>query len=132
MQELTFLCSARRLMLIDICMKFREDSFRGFQVTERTRFMPDRRTPGEKQYVSQPFGGRHNSTNGPIFPTIVQKPAQDIKLEKQFRSTPSTEKVWWLYVEDDTIGKHSGSGVKSECGFFILKFKMVSKMAAKK
>ena len=64
MQELPFLHSARRLMLIDICMKFREDSFRGFQVTERTRFVTDRRTDGqtprEKQYVSQPFGGRHN------------------------------------------------------------------------
>ena len=64
MQELPFLRSARRLMLIDICMKFREDSLRGFQVTERTRFVTDRqtdrRTPGEKQYVSQPFGGRHN------------------------------------------------------------------------
>ena len=69
MQELLFLRSARRLMLIDICMKFREDSFRGFQVTEWTRFVTDRRTdrrtddgqtPGEKQYVSQPFGGRHN------------------------------------------------------------------------
>ena len=65
MQELPFLHYARRLMLIDICMKFREDSFRGFQVTERTRFVTDRRTdgrtdgqtPGEKQYVSQPFGG---------------------------------------------------------------------------
>ena len=68
MQELPFLHSAHRLMLIDICMKFREDSFRGFQVTERTRFVTDRqmdrqtdiRTPGEKQYVSRPFGGRHN------------------------------------------------------------------------
>ena len=61
MQELPFLHSAHRLMLIDICMKFREDSFRGFQVTERTRLVTDRqtdiRTPGEKQYVSQPFGG---------------------------------------------------------------------------
>ena len=61
MQKLPFLHSACRLMLIDICMKFREDSFRGFQVTERTRFVTDRRTdgqtPGEKQYVSQPFGG---------------------------------------------------------------------------
>ena len=37
MKELLFLHSARRLMLVDICMKFREDSFRGFQVTERTR-----------------------------------------------------------------------------------------------
>ena len=71
MQELPFLRSARRLMLIDICMKFCEDSLKGFQVTERTRFVTDRQTdrqtdrrtdgqtPGEKQYVSQPFGGRH-------------------------------------------------------------------------
>ena len=67
MQELPFLRSASRLMLIDICMKVSDDSFRGFQVTERTRFVTDRRTdtrtdgqtPGEKQYVSQPFGGRH-------------------------------------------------------------------------
>ena len=67
MQELPFLHSARRLMLIDICIKFREDSFRGFQVTERTRFVTDRQTDRqtdgqtdrcpEKQYVSQPLGG---------------------------------------------------------------------------
>ena len=70
MQELPFLHSARRLMLIDICMKFRQDSLRGFQVTERTRLVTDRqkdgrtdgrtdrrtdgRTPGEKHNVSQP------------------------------------------------------------------------------
>ena len=47
MQELPFLHSARRLMLIDICMKFREDSLRGFQVTERTRFVTDRQTDGQ-------------------------------------------------------------------------------------
>ena len=35
MQELWFLRSARRLMLIDIYMKFREDSLNGFQVIER-------------------------------------------------------------------------------------------------
>ena len=66
--------SARHLMLIDICIKFREYSLSGFQVTERTRFVTDRqtdrqtdrrtdrqtdrqtdrRTPGEKQYVSRP------------------------------------------------------------------------------
>ena len=46
MQELPFLRSARRLMLVDICMRFREDRFRGFQVTERTRFVTDRRTDG--------------------------------------------------------------------------------------
>ena len=47
MQELPFLHSARRLMLIDIFMKFREDSFRGFQVTERTQFVTDRQTDGQ-------------------------------------------------------------------------------------
>ena len=66
MQELPFLHSARRLiilMLIDICMKFREDSLRGFQVTERTRFMTDRRTdgrPGKNNMSPDPEGGRHN------------------------------------------------------------------------
>ena len=42
-RRLWFLPSARRLMLIDICMKFREDSLNGFQVIERTRFC-DRQT----------------------------------------------------------------------------------------
>ena len=36
--ELPFLHSARHLMLIDICIKFREYSLGGFQVIERTRF----------------------------------------------------------------------------------------------
>ena len=60
MQELPFLRSARRLMLIDICMKFREDSFRGFQVIERTRFVTDRRTsgrPGKNNMSPNPSGG---------------------------------------------------------------------------
>ena len=60
MQELPFLRSARRLMLIDICMKFREVSFRGFQVTERTRFVTDRRTdrrPGKNHLSPNPSGG---------------------------------------------------------------------------
>ena len=57
-----FLHSAHRLMFIDICMKFREDSLRGFQVTRADTIrdrQTDGQTPGEKQYVSQPFGGRH-------------------------------------------------------------------------
>ena len=64
MQELPFLHSARRLMLIDICMKFREDSFRGVQVTERTRFVTDRQTdrqtdrrPGKNNMSPNPSGG---------------------------------------------------------------------------
>ena len=63
MQELLFLHSARRLMLIDICMKFREDSLRGFQVTEWTQFVTDRRTdgcPGKNNMSPNPEGGRHN------------------------------------------------------------------------
>ena len=47
MQELLFLHSVRRLILIDICMKFRQDSLRGLQVTERTRFVTDRQTDGQ-------------------------------------------------------------------------------------
>ena len=36
---LPFLHSARHLMLIDICIKFREYSLSGFQVLEWTRFL---------------------------------------------------------------------------------------------
>ena len=60
MQELPFLHSTRRLMLIDICMMFREDSLRGFQVTERTRFVTDRQTdrcPGKNNMSPNPSGG---------------------------------------------------------------------------
>ena len=64
MQELPFLHSARRLMLIDICMKFHEDSFRGFQVTEGTRLVTDRQTdgqtdgrPGKNNMSPNPSGG---------------------------------------------------------------------------
>ena len=62
MQELPFLHSAHRLMLINICMKFHEDSLRGFQVVERTRFLTDRQTDGRgKNNMSpNPEGGRHN------------------------------------------------------------------------
>ena len=75
MQELPFLHSARCLMLIDICMKFPQDSLRGFQVTERTRFVTDRQTvgqtdirtdgrtdgrPGKNNMSPNPEGGRHN------------------------------------------------------------------------
>ena len=37
MQELWLLRSARRLILIDIYMKFREETLNGFQVIERIR-----------------------------------------------------------------------------------------------
>ena len=41
MQELWFLHSARRLILIDIFMKFHKDSLNGFQVIVRTRLRQD-------------------------------------------------------------------------------------------
>ena len=39
MTELLFLHSARQLMLVDTCIKFREYSLSGFQVIEWTRFL---------------------------------------------------------------------------------------------
>ena len=41
MTELLFLHSARRLMLVDTCIKFREYSLSRFQVIEWTRFFCD-------------------------------------------------------------------------------------------
>ena len=41
MQELPFLHSARRLMLVDICMKFHHASLYGLKVIERTRWRQD-------------------------------------------------------------------------------------------
>ena len=38
MQELPFLHSARRLMLVNICMKFHDASLYGLKVKERTRW----------------------------------------------------------------------------------------------
>ena len=41
MQELPFLHSACRLMLVDICMKFHDASLYGLKVIERTRWRHD-------------------------------------------------------------------------------------------
>ena len=41
MQELPFLHSARRLMLVFICMKFRDASLYGLKVIEWTRWRHD-------------------------------------------------------------------------------------------
>ena len=41
MQKLPFLHSARRLMLVDICMKFHDASLYGLKVMERTRWRQD-------------------------------------------------------------------------------------------
>ena len=54
--------SALHLMLIDICIKFREYSLSGFQVIEGTRFVTDRQTDarGKNNMSPDPEGGRHN------------------------------------------------------------------------
>ena len=41
MQELLFLHSAHRLILVDICMKFHDASLYGSKVIERTRWRQD-------------------------------------------------------------------------------------------
>ena len=41
MQELPFLHSARRLMLVDMCMKFHDASLYDLKVIERTRWRHD-------------------------------------------------------------------------------------------
>ena len=46
MQELWFLCSARRLMPIDIYMKFRKDSLNSYQVIEQARFCDGQSSKG--------------------------------------------------------------------------------------
>ena len=46
MQELWFLCSANRLTLTDIYMKFLEDILNRFQVTEQTRFCDGQSSKG--------------------------------------------------------------------------------------
>ena len=71
MQELPFLHSACRLMLIDICMKFREDSFRGFQVTERTRFVTDRQTDRQTDGRTSGRPGKNNMSPNPSGGDII-------------------------------------------------------------
>ena len=46
MQELPFLHSARRLMLVDICMKFHDASLYGLKVIERTRLCEGQSSKG--------------------------------------------------------------------------------------
>ena len=41
MRELLFLHSARRLMLVDICMKFHDASLYGLKVIEQTQWRQD-------------------------------------------------------------------------------------------
>ena len=70
MQELLFLHSALRLMLVDICMKFHDASLYDFKVIERTQWRQDfvrdkvQRTdgrtdgrPGKNNMSPNPSGG---------------------------------------------------------------------------
>ena len=56
MQDLWFLCSARRLMLIDIYMKFREDSLNGFEVIKLTQFCNRVQGKQLKKYKCKSYG----------------------------------------------------------------------------
>ena len=57
MQELWFFYSVCHLMLIDIYMKFCEDSLNGFQVIEQTRVWQTDRRLGENNMSSNTKGG---------------------------------------------------------------------------
>ena len=56
MQELWFLHSAHRLILIDIYIKFREDSLKDFQVIERTVFCDSVQGKLLKKYKCKSYG----------------------------------------------------------------------------
>ena len=58
--ELPFLHSAPHLMLINICIKFREYSLSDFQVIERTRFVTDKQT--DRQTDGRPGKNNMSST----------------------------------------------------------------------
>ena len=74
--ELRFLRSARRLMLLYICVKFHENISNGFGVTEH--FVIDRQTdgqtddPGKNNMSPNPKGGSHNT----------------LKIEEKFSDVP--------------------------------------------
>ena len=64
MQDVWFLCSACKIMLIDIYMKLGGDSLNHFQVTEWTKFCDRQTLKGKKQYTSPyPRGRKHNYQN---------------------------------------------------------------------
>ena len=75
MQELRFLRSACRLMLIDIYMKFREDSLNGFQVIERTSVWQTDRCLGDNSMSPDPKGERHNNGIMKTLKSVVAKSA---------------------------------------------------------
>ena len=58
--------------------------------------------------------------------------AEANKAKQYFRTTPSTEKFKWLYVDYHKIGKFNGIGVNSGKGFFIQEIKLASTLAANK
>ena len=60
--ELRFLRSARRLMLLYICVKCHENISNGFWVTERTRFC-DRQTDGQRDRRTDDQGKNNMSPN---------------------------------------------------------------------
>ena len=55
--ELRFMCSARRLMVFNVCVKFHENMSSGFKVMERTRkLLTDTHTHTEKTKTLYPHG----------------------------------------------------------------------------
>ena len=99
--ELRFLCSAHHLMLLYICIKFYENISNSFGVTEQTWFCDrQNRRPGQKQDVSQPYGGRLNEPSHEIMVLFVLR---KLILQTCMRSHPVGLDV---LIFDGTLGLH--------------------------
>ena len=78
MQELPFLHSARRLMLVDICMKFHDASLYGLKVTEPTRRRHDFVRDKVQKEITQTSSPKGNDAH---LRAIIQS---EIKWKHQF------------------------------------------------
>ena len=77
-------------MLFNICMKFHEDTLRGIQVTDRTRYCDGKtdgrteRRPRQNNMSPNPTVGRHNNEAKGIFLELVQNDGNN----KNFKMLP--------------------------------------------
>ena len=94
-QEFWFLHCTCCLMLIDIYMRFREDSLNSFQVMKRTRFC-DRQTPGGKTICLPTLKGGDIITTSILFvyffikTYVVGIHLNCTDLSRQFKWVPKT------------------------------------------
>ena len=76
MQELWFLHSASHLMLIEIYMKFREDSLNGFQIIDWTRFVTE--ALGKNNMSPYPKGTLYGQTEEGVCSIEMSYPKEGV------------------------------------------------------